>query len=119
MNHPETEEVQADGRIRRWARIPEPGGRALRVVLLQDKETVHNAFFDRALLRAGECATFPKGTGNGHHLINESSAIAIYLEVDSRNLDDLTTCSDVDMKSANSDGLFVRKNGTPYAESGR
>jgi hypothetical protein len=47
VNHPEREEVQADGRIRRWARIPEAGGRALRVVLLQDKETVHNAFFDR------------------------------------------------------------------------
>src|SRR4029450_4102795 len=26
------------------------------------------------LLRAGECAAFPKGTGNGHHLINRSSA---------------------------------------------
>ena len=30
------------------------------------------------LLRAGECAAFPKGTGNGHHLKNESSAMAIY-----------------------------------------
>ena len=25
-------------------------------------------------LRAGDCAAFPKGTGNGHHLINKSSA---------------------------------------------
>jgi hypothetical protein len=47
VNHPEKEASQADGRIRRWARIPEAGGRALRVVLLQDKETIHNAFFDR------------------------------------------------------------------------
>jgi uncharacterized cupin superfamily protein len=68
----------------------------------------------RTLLRAGECAAFAKGTGNGHHLINESSAVAIYLEVGSRHPDDLTTCSDVDMKSANSDGRFVRKDGTPY-----
>ena len=44
---PEYERVQADGRIRRWARIPEAGGRWLRVVLLADGETVHNAFFDR------------------------------------------------------------------------
>src|SRR2546425_10664359 len=32
------------------------------------------------VLRAGECAAFPKGTGNGHHLINKSSAMAVYLE---------------------------------------
>ena len=36
-----------DGRIRRWAPIEEMGGRFLRVVLLVDRETVHNAFFDR------------------------------------------------------------------------
>jgi hypothetical protein len=39
--------VQADGRIRRWIPIPEAENRFLRVVLLQDGETVHNAFFDR------------------------------------------------------------------------
>lgn len=44
---PIREMVQADGRIRRWARIPEMDGRYLRVVLLADGETVHNAFFDR------------------------------------------------------------------------
>jgi uncharacterized cupin superfamily protein len=66
------------------------------------------------VLRAGDCAAFPKGTGNGHHLINRSSATALYLEVGSRHPDDLTTCSDIDLKSANSDGRFVHKNGTPY-----
>jgi hypothetical protein len=44
---PEHEEMQSDGRIRRWARIPESGSRALRVILLEDARTVHNAFFDR------------------------------------------------------------------------
>jgi len=43
----EHEHVQSDGRVRRWAQIPEAGGRYLRVVLLADRETVHNAFFDR------------------------------------------------------------------------
>jgi len=66
------------------------------------------------LLRAGECAAFPKGTGNGHHLINDSSAMAVYLEVGSRNPNDLTTCSDIDLMSSNSDGRFVRKDGSPY-----
>lgn len=44
---PEVEMVQSDGRIRRWARIKEFENRALRVILLEDGETVHNAFFDR------------------------------------------------------------------------
>ena len=41
---------------------------------------------------------------------------AVYLEVGSRHPDDLTTCSDIDMKSANADGRFVHKDGTPYPD---
>jgi uncharacterized cupin superfamily protein len=66
------------------------------------------------LLRAGECAAFPKNTGNGHHLINRSDAMAIYLEVGSRSPADVTTCSDIDMMSTNTDGRFVHKDGSPY-----
>jgi len=44
---PVRETVQADGRIRRWAKIPEAENRYMRVVLLPDGETDHNAFFDR------------------------------------------------------------------------
>ena len=47
INRPVREQLQADGRIRRWAQIPEADGRYLRVVLLPDRVTVHNAFFDR------------------------------------------------------------------------
>ena len=47
IDTPLREVVQADGRIRRWAAVPEAGGSFLRVVLLPDGETVHNAFFDR------------------------------------------------------------------------
>ena len=60
------------------------------------------------VLRAGDCAAFPKGTGNGHHLVNRSGAAATYLEIGSRQPADVTTCSDIDLKSANSDGKFVR-----------
>jgi hypothetical protein len=45
--HPDSEEIQSDGRIRRWARISSFENRALRVILLPDGRTVHNAFFDR------------------------------------------------------------------------
>ena len=47
IDMPLREVVQPDGRIRRWARIPEMNNRYLRVILLPDGETVHNAFFDR------------------------------------------------------------------------
>ena len=47
IRKPFREAVQADGRIRRWVQVPEMENRFLRVVLLPDGETVHNAFFDR------------------------------------------------------------------------
>jgi uncharacterized cupin superfamily protein len=67
-------------------------------------------------LRAGEAVAFPKGSGDGHHLVNRGTETAIYLEVGSRNPLDLTTCSDIDLMSANADGRFVHKNGEPYAD---
>ena len=48
IHHPVSEVIQADRRVRRWAPIREMEGRYLRVVLLADGETVHNAFFDRS-----------------------------------------------------------------------
>ena len=46
LNNPIHTEVQANGRIRRWAFISEMG-KYLRVITEPDGETVHNAFFDR------------------------------------------------------------------------
>jgi len=66
------------------------------------------------LLRAGDSAAFPKNSGNGHHLINRSSATAVYLEVGSRDPCDLITCSDIDMMSSSVDGRFTHKDGTLY-----
>jgi hypothetical protein len=40
-------EIQSDGRIRKWAKILEVE-KYRGVVLLEDGETVHNAFFDRS-----------------------------------------------------------------------
>jgi hypothetical protein len=47
LEHAEKTEVQSDGRIRKWARIAEKR-KFLRVILLEDGQTVHNAFFDRS-----------------------------------------------------------------------
>ena len=46
FNNPVSELVQTDGRIKRWAYIDEMQ-KYLRIVILEDKETIHNAFFDR------------------------------------------------------------------------
>ncbi len=46
VEKPDAEKVQLDGRIKRWGWIKEEN-KYLRVLLLEDKETVHNAFFDR------------------------------------------------------------------------
>ena len=67
------------------------------------------------LLRAGDCAGFPKNSGDGHHLQNRSSRLALYLEVGSRQPSDLTTCSDIDMMSSNRNGVFTHKDGSPYS----
>ncbi len=47
IDNPSDTEVQSDGRIRKWKKIPEED-KFLRVILLSDGETVHNAFFDRS-----------------------------------------------------------------------
>ncbi|MHB8277164.1 MAG: hypothetical protein ACYDIA_05885 [Candidatus Humimicrobiaceae bacterium] len=46
INNPVQTELQSDRRIKKWAKIEEKG-KYLRVILLEDGETIHNAFFDR------------------------------------------------------------------------
>jgi hypothetical protein len=40
-------EPQENNRFRFWGMVDDPGGRVLRVVTLEDKKTIHNAFPDR------------------------------------------------------------------------
>jgi hypothetical protein len=47
IKNPAYTEVQSDGRIRKRQKI-KGEGKFLRVILLQDGETIHNAFFDRS-----------------------------------------------------------------------
>jgi len=51
LRQPERREEQPDGRIRFWVFIPELD-KYLRVVTLEDGETVHNAFPDRNFKRS-------------------------------------------------------------------
>jgi hypothetical protein len=47
VSNPDFKEVQSDMRLRFWKKIEEAEGKYLRVILLEDQETIHNAFFDR------------------------------------------------------------------------
>ncbi len=76
------------------------------VVLVTDK--------GEEVLRAGDCAAFPKDVGDGHQLLNKSPAMAVCLEVGTRSADDVTIYSDIDMKIDKKGGGFTHKDGTPY-----
>jgi len=69
------------------------------------------------VLRAGDCAAFPKNVPDGHHLINEGSAPVIVLEVGTRSNTDTCTYSDIDMVVSNADDTYRHRDGTPYADT--
>ncbi|MBW4625573.1 MAG: cupin domain-containing protein [Brasilonema octagenarum HA4186-MV1] len=70
------------------------------------------------ILKPGMAAGFPANEANGHHLVNRSSVVAVYLEVGDRTLYDEATYPDHDlMTQASPDGKFsgfIHKDGTPY-----
>jgi uncharacterized cupin superfamily protein len=66
------------------------------------------------VLRAGDCAAFPKNVTNGHHLINKTDALAVCLEVGTRSSVDVTVYSDIDLKIDARDNRYTHKNGAPY-----
>ena len=68
------------------------------------------------ILRAGDCAAFPKNDGDGHQLLNKSQAPAMCLEIGTRSMDDVTLYSDIDMMIDRQQGGFRHKDGTPYAK---
>ena len=47
LDNPIKSEAQEGNRFRSWGRIEELDGRILRVITLEDKVTIHNAFPDR------------------------------------------------------------------------
>ncbi|MBD2199409.1 MULTISPECIES: cupin domain-containing protein [Calothrix] len=68
------------------------------------------------LLAPGMCAGFKAGTGNAHHLINETTEDVVYLEVGDRTAGDEGQYPDDDIQALLVDGKwkFIHKDGTPY-----
>lgn len=67
-------------------------------------------------LAPGMCVGFAAGTGNAHHLRNETNDDVLYLEMGDRTSGDEVTYPDDDIQLVRRDGKarFVRKDGTPY-----
>ncbi len=51
IENPIKVEKQENNRYRFWGYIEEMENRALRVITLEDKQTIHNAFFDRRFIK--------------------------------------------------------------------
>jgi uncharacterized cupin superfamily protein len=66
----------------------------------------------RTVLRAGDCAAWPKGRTNGHHLRNESGADCEFIVVGG-GVNTGGGYSDIDMMWT-ADDRYVHKDGTPY-----
>jgi len=66
------------------------------------------------VLRAGDCAAFPKNVANGHHLQNRGKEEAVYLEIGTRHDDDVCHYPDIDLQ-ADASG-YTHNDGTPYSK---
>jgi uncharacterized cupin superfamily protein len=66
------------------------------------------------LMRAGDCAAFPAGVENGHHLVNRSWGNALFLAVGPNNPDDRASYPDIDLAYVGTTNSYTHKDGTPY-----
>lgn len=67
-------------------------------------------------LAPGMCAGFRAGTGDAHHLVNETAEDAVVLEIGDRAPGDEVAYPDDDLQAVSVEGqwVFARKDGTPY-----
>jgi len=67
-------------------------------------------------LRPGMCAGFKAGTGDAHHLVNETDEDVVYLEIGDRTPGESAAYPDDDLAVVTVDGKlrFSHKDGTPY-----
>ena len=86
------------------------------IYILEGRPTLHTDA-GATLLGPGMCAGFKAGTGDAHHLVNETAADVVYLEVGDRSAGDAASYPDDDLQALRVDGqwTFVHRDGSPYA----
>jgi uncharacterized cupin superfamily protein len=67
------------------------------------------------ILRAGDCATFPRDVPNGHQLVNRGDRPCVFLAMDSQLAEGDCHYPDVDLHWDAAERRYTRKDGTPYA----
>ena len=67
-------------------------------------------------LSVGDCAGFPAGEEDGHHLFNKSEQVAQYLEIGDRTKGDIVSYPDDDLVAKDSERgwVFTNKQGQEY-----
>ena len=65
------------------------------------------------LMRAGDCAAFPKNVPNGHHLVNRSAEDCVFVAVGKPASSDCHY-PDIDLLLDGATSRFVHKDRTPY-----
>ena len=88
------------------------------LVVTEGALTLRDNHGDTALL-PGDCAAFPAGDANGHHIMNLSDAPGAFIVMGTRTATETGWYSDVDMKVVIENGQFnfTRRDGSPLDES--
>lgn len=66
------------------------------------------------VLRAGDCAAFPKDVANGHRLENRSDRPCVFIAMDCQIGEGDCHYPDADLRWDMANGRYTRKDGTPY-----
>ncbi len=65
------------------------------------------------IVRAGDCAAFPKGVANGHHLVNNSDSDCVFVVV-GKPAASACHYPDIDLHLDGISDGYVHKDGRPY-----
>lgn len=82
-------------------------------LVMLDGEAVLIEDEGESLLMPGDCAAFPKGVANGHHLVNRTARSCTFIVV---GRPATTDCHypDIDLHLDSASGTFTRKDGRAY-----
>ena len=82
-------------------------------VVVLDGEAVLVEEDGETLMRAGDCAAFPKGVPNGHHLVNRSGSPCTFVAIGKPAASDCHY-PDIDLHLDGPTQRYMRKDGTEY-----